>query len=77
MKEKIIEQINKILENKISKKIYNKLFKDKLSHKVIKINIQDIDFDICLKFNDQCIILDEQCDKFDVEISGTLTSFIQ
>ena len=76
MKDKIIQRANKILENDTAKKIYNKLFLDKLIQKTVKININDIDFDLCLKFTSDNIVLSEMQDKVDVEISGSLPSFI-
>lgn len=76
MKDKIIKRINKILENETSKNIYISLFKDKLAQKKIKININDIEFAICLNFDSDNIVLSEDEDKVDVEITGSLASFI-
>ena len=76
MKDKIIQRANKILENDTAKKIYNNLILDKLIQKTIKININDIDFDLCLNFTSDNIVLSEMQDKVDVEISGSLPSFL-
>ena len=76
MKDKIIQRANKILENDTAKKIYNNLILDKLIQKTVKININDIDFDLCLNFTSDNIVLSEMQDKVDVEISGSLPSFI-
>ena len=76
MKDKIIQRVNIILENDTAKKIYNNLFQNKLIQKTVKININDIDFDICLNFSSDSIVLSELEDKVDVEITGSLASFI-
>ena len=66
MKDKIIQRVNIILENDTAKKIYNNLFQNKLVQKTVKININDIDFDICLNFSSDSIVLSELEDKVDV-----------
>ena len=76
MKDKIIQRVNIILENDTAKKIYNNLLQNKIVQKTVKININDIDFDICLNFSSDSIVLSELEDKVDVEITGSLASFI-
>ena len=76
MKDKIFEIINKILNYETSKQVYINYVRDTLSSKIIKINIEDISFDIFLSFDDDKITILQGSDKVDVEISGTLTSFI-
>ena len=56
-----------------SKQVYINYVRD-VSSKIIKINIEDISFDIFLSFDDDKITILQDSDKVDVEISGTLTS---
>ena len=76
MRNKIFEIINKILNLETSKKVYVNYVRDSLSSKIIKINIEDISLDIFLSFEDEKVTILLDSDKVDVEISGTLTSFI-
>ena len=76
MKNKLFEMINKVFNLETSKQIYINYIRDTLSSKIIKINIEDISFDIFLSFEDEKITFLSESDNVDVEISGTLTSFI-
>ena len=57
MKDKIFEIINKILNYETSKQVYINYVRDALSSKIIKINIEDISFDIFLSFDDDKITI--------------------
>ena len=76
MNDKIIEKINTILQTNSLKNIYSNYFKDKLHDKVVKISIVDITFDLYIKFKDEKMTLSIDENQQDVEISGTLSSFI-
>ena len=76
MKDKLFEMINKVFNLETSKQIYINYIRDTLSSKIIKINIEDISFDLFLSFEDEKITFLSESDNVDVEISGTLTSFI-
>ena len=76
MKEKIIERINEVLSSGLSIKLYKDLIKENLSSKIIKLTIEDIPFELLLNFEkDKASVLTDS-DHVDVEISGTLSSFI-
>ena len=76
MKDKIIERLNEALDSNFSNRIYEDHVKDKLNSKIIKLNVEDISFGVCLNFGKDKISISENSDHIDVEISGTLTSFI-
>ena len=76
MNDKIIEKINAILQTDSLKNIYSNYFKDKLHDKVVKISIVDITFELYIKFKDENMNLSIDENQQDVEISGTLSSFI-
>jgi ubiquinone biosynthesis protein UbiJ len=76
MNNKIIEKINTILQTDSLKNIYSNYFKDKLHNKVVKISIVDISFELYIKFKDEDMTLSIDENQQDVEISGTLSSFI-
>ena len=76
MNDKIVEKINTVLQTESLKNIYNNYFKDKLHDKVVKISIVDITLEIFIKFADENMTLSLDENQQDVEISGTLSSFI-
>ena len=76
MNDKIIEKINTILQTDSLKNIYSNYFKDKLHNKVVKISIVDITLELYIKFKDENMTLSIDENQQDVEISGTLSSFI-
>ena len=76
MSDKIIEKINTILQSDSLKNIYSNYFKDKLQDKVVKISIVDITLELYIKFKDENMTLSIDENQQDVEISGTLSSFI-
>jgi ubiquinone biosynthesis protein UbiJ len=76
MNDKIIENINNILQTDSLKNVYNNYFKDKLCGKVVKISIVDIALKLYIKFKDENMTLSIDDNQQDVEISGTLSSFI-
>ena len=76
MNDKIIEKINNILQTDSLKNIYSNYFKDKLHDKVVKISIVDITLELYIKFKDENMTLSIDENQQDVEISGTLSSFI-
>ena len=76
MNDKIIEKINTILQTDSLKNIYRNYFKDKLQDKVVKISIVDITLELYIKFKDENMTLSIDENQQDVEISGTLSSFI-
>ena len=76
MRAVLIEKINTIFHTDASKNIYSDYFKDKLLNKIVKISIKDIKFNLFIKFQDETMILSEDETDHDVEISGTLSSFI-
>ena len=76
MNNKIIEKINTILQTDSLKNIYSNYFKDKLHDKVVKISIVDTTIELYIKFKDENMTLSVDENQQDVEISGTLSSFI-
>ena len=76
MKEKIIESINKGLSSSLSIKLYKELVPENLTKKIIKLSIEDISLELLLNFNEDKISVLTDSDHQDVEISGTLSSFI-
>ena len=76
MNDKIIDKINTILQTDSFKNIYSNYFKDKLHDKVVKISIVDITFELYIKFKDENMSVSIDENQQDVEISGTLSSFI-
>ena len=76
MKDKIIKKVNDYLSLEISKQLYNDFVKDKLSSKIVKINITDIEVEVFLHFSNEEISISLDSDEMDVEISGSFTSFI-
>ena len=76
MKEKIIESINEVLSSGPSIKLYKQLVPENLTKKIIKLFIEDISLELLLNFNEEKISVLTDSDHQDVEISGTLSSFI-
>ena len=76
MKEKIIKSINEVLSSGLSIKLYKELVTENLTKKIIKLSIEDIPLELLLNFNDDKISVLTDSDHQDVEISGTLSSFI-
>jgi len=76
MKEKITESINKVLSSGLSTKLYKELIHENLTAKIIKISIEDISLELFLNFEEEKISVLTDSDHIDVEISGTLSSFI-
>ena len=76
MKDQIIEQLNKVLNSEFSNRIYKDFVKEKLNSKIIKLNVEDFSFEILLNFENEKMSILENSNHVDVEISGTLTSFI-
>lgn len=76
MKDQIIEQLNKVLNSEFSNRIYKDHIKEKLNSKIIKLNVEDFSFEILLNFENEKMSILENSNHVDVEISGTLTSFI-
>lgn len=76
MKDNLVEKINTILQSDSLKNIYSNYFKEKLHNKVVKICVNDIKLNLFIKFqgNNMELTIDEI--QQDVEISGTLSSFI-
>ena len=72
----LIKIINKLLERKTFKIIYNDFFKDKLGNKNIKLSISDMGQEFYILFqNDSIRISNENIDE-DVSISGTALSLL-
>ena len=71
MKEKIIEGINKVLGTGSSIKLYKELVPKNLTKKIIKLSIE-----LLLNFNEEKISILTDSGHQDVEISGSLSSFI-
>ena len=76
MKEKIIESINEVLSSDLSIKLYKELIHENLTTKTIKLSIEDISLELLLSFEEEKISVLTDSDHIDVEISGTLSSFI-
>ena len=76
MKDTLIEKINALLQSDSLKNIYSNYFKDKLHNKVVKICVDDIKLNSFIKFQDNNMELSTDEIQQDVEISGTLSSFI-
>ena len=76
MKEKAIESINKVLSSELSIKLYKEFVPENLTKKIIKLSIEDISLELLLNFNEEKISVLTDSDHQDVEISGTLSSFI-
>ena len=76
MKDKIVEKINNLLDTELFKKLYIDFVKEKLSSKTIKLNIEDISLEVFLNFHDSKMTISTDSSSTDVEISGTLSSFI-
>ena len=76
MKEKIIENINEVLSSGLSIKLYKELIHKDLTTKIIKLSIEDISFELLINFEEEKISILTDADHVDVEISGTLSSFI-
>ena len=72
----LIKIINKLLERKTFKTIYNDFFKDKLGNKTVKLSISDMGQEYYIFFqNDSIKISNENSDE-DVSISGTASSLL-
>ena len=76
MKDILVEKLNTFLQADSLKNIYINYFKDKLHNQIVKINIEDIKFVLFIKFQDDNMALSIDQNHQDVEISGTLSSFI-
>ena len=76
MKEKIIESINEGLSSSLSIKLYKELVPENLTKKIIKLSFEDISLELLLNFNEDKISVLTDSDHQDVEISGTVSSFI-
>ena len=76
MKEKIIKNINEVLSSGLSIKLYKELVPENLTKKIIKLSIEDISLELLLNFSEDKISVLADSDHQDVEISGTLSSFI-
>ena len=76
MNNKILERTNIFLQTNSLKNIYNNFFKDKLHKKMVKISFTDITLELFITFGDESINLSVNEEHHDVEISGTLSSFI-
>ena len=76
MREKIIESINQVLSSDLCIKLYKELVPENLTKKIIKISIEDTSVELLLNFNEDKISVLTDLDHQDVEISGTLSSFI-
>tara|TARA_B100001057_G_scaffold253115_1_gene253353 strand:- start:1843 stop:2415 length:573 start_codon:yes stop_codon:yes gene_type:complete len=68
--------INKLLERKTFKNIYNNFFKDKLSNKIIKLSISDMGQEFYILFQNDSIRICNENNEEDVTISGTVLSLL-
>ncbi len=76
MKDEVIKKVNEVLNLELSRKIYQDFIKTKLANKVIMLKINDSPIELLLNFEDEKVCLSTDSNKIDVEISGSLTSFI-
>ena len=76
MKDALVEKINTILQSDSLKNIYSNYFKKKLHNKVVKICVDDIKLNLFIIFQDNNMEISIDEIQQDVEISGTLSSFI-
>jgi ubiquinone biosynthesis protein UbiJ len=76
MKDALVVKINTILQSDSLKNIYSNYFKEKLHNKVVKICVDDIKLNLFIIFQDNNMELSIDEIQQDVEISGTLSSFI-
>lgn len=76
MTKNLIKNINKILESRAFKNIYNDFFKDKLCNKIIKLSISDIDKDFFICFKKEVIEITIEQTMEDVSISGSASSLL-
>ena len=76
MTNNLIKNINKILESTACKNIYSDYFKDKLSKKIVKLSIVDIDKEFFIKFENENIEICINQNEEDVTISGTTSSLL-
>lgn len=76
IKEFTIRNLNKFfISEKFISSMPNDLLKD-INNKKIKINIVDIQQDICIKIDEKRIVLVEKLDDVDVEISSSFINFL-
>ena len=76
IKEFTIRNLNKFfLSEKFTSSMPNGLLED-INNKKIKINIVDIQQDVCIKIDENRIVLLEKLDDVDVEISSSFINFL-
>tara|TARA_Y100000768_G_scaffold184228_1_gene137957 strand:+ start:21 stop:596 length:576 start_codon:yes stop_codon:yes gene_type:complete len=76
IKEFTIRNLNKFfLSEKFTSSMPNGLLED-INNKKIKINIVDIQQDVCIKIDENRIVLLEKLDDIDVEISSSFVNFL-
>jgi len=76
IKEFTIRNLNKFfISEKFISSMPNDLLKD-INNKKIKINIVDIQQDVCIKIDEKRIVLVEKLDDVDVEISSSFINFL-
>ena len=76
IKEFTIRNLNKFfISEKFISSMPNDLLKD-INNKKIKINIVDIQQDVCIKIDEKMIVLVEKLDDVDVEISSSFINFL-
>ena len=76
IKEFTIRNLNKFfISEKFISSMPNDLLKD-INNKKIKINIDDIQQDVCIKIDEKRIVLVEKLDVVDVEISSSFINFL-
>ena len=76
IKEFTIRSLNKFfLSEKFTSSMPNGLLED-INNKKIKINIVDIQQDVCIKIDENRIVLLEKLDDIDVEISSSFINFL-
>ena len=76
IKEFTIRNLNKFfLSEKFTSSMPNGLLED-INNKKIKINIVDIQQDVCIKIDENRIVLLEKLDDIDVEISSSFINFL-
>lgn len=76
IKEFTIRNLNKFfISEKFISSMPNDLLKD-INNKKIKINIDDIQQDVCIKIDEKRIVLVEKLDDVDVEISSSFINFL-
>jgi ubiquinone biosynthesis protein UbiJ len=76
MKDALVDKINTILHSESLKNIYSSYFKENLRNKVVKICVDDMKLNLFIIFQDNNMELSIDEIQQDVEILGTLSSFI-